>query len=646
VLDDVSMTVMRGEKVALVGANGAGKSTLAKILAGEETPDGGSIAMRRGLSVRYLAQEPVLDATKTARETVEEGLAAWKTATARHQEIAARIAQHDDPALAEELTTIAESIERLGGWDQGHRALSFLDRLGVTDVERDVGGRSGGERRRIALARLLVARPDVAILDEPTNHLDADAAEWLEDHLAREFAGAVVLVTHDRYFLEAIATRIVELERGKVTSYDGGFTSRRSVDAERTGRPSAFDDYLEKKAQLLEHEDRVEANRQNALRREREWLSRGPKARTTKQKARIQRAKALEAETPANVGRGAQVELSATSGRLGKTILECRELVFGVAGRDLVAPFELFVAAGDRIGIVGPNGIGKTTFLRVLQGEIAPTSGEVVRGKNTSFSYLDQARAQLDDALSIFDDVKGDLGTTVDLGDRTLDLRSYLELFLFDASKQRQKVGALSGGERARVALAKMLRRGANVLLFDEPTNDLDLPTLGALEDLLLELTGCAIVVTHDRAFLDRVATHVLAFDPRPDGHAIVELHGGGWTDYRAHLKERERRDAEAQSNKKNSASLRLGDPLPTPTKRKALTWAEKKELETILEKIDAAEGDVKALEATLADPSTYATRGAEVAAITARLDAARAEAQRLVARWEELESKNASESL
>src|SRR5258708_7091406 len=392
VLDDATFALGRGEKVGLIGANGAGKSTLAKILAGVETPDGGTISVRRGLTVRYLAQEPELDPNASARAVVEDALTAWKAATARHAEATAQLdgEQPADPgrhdALVKEQAELGEAIVRLGGWERGHEALGFLHKLGVEDADRACGLRSGGERRRIALAQLLVASPDIAILDEPTNHLDADTASWLEGFLAREFRGAVVLVTHDRYFLDAIAERIIELERGKLTSYAGG-----------------YGDYLEKKAELVSHEERGEQSRQNVLRREREWLSRGPKARSTKQKARIQRANALEARGSATAGRPGEVSLvTAAAPQQGKTILELRGLqVSPVAGSPpLHAPFDLILTAGQRIGVVGPNGVGKTTLMRALlapvdgarrgetpSGGPAIVSGAIVAGKHTRVAH-------------------------------------------------------------------------------------------------------------------------------------------------------------------------------------------------------------------------------------------------------------------
>ncbi|HLK36016.1 MAG TPA: ABC-F family ATP-binding cassette domain-containing protein [Polyangiaceae bacterium] len=654
VLDDATFTLARREKVGLIGANGAGKSTLARILAGQETPDGGSVSVRRGLTVRYLAQEPELDPRSSARAVVEDALVAWRAATTRHAEVSAELGAASAPgrrdALVAEQAELDDAVARLGGWERGHEALGFLQRLGVEEVDRPCGERSGGERRRIALAQLLVASPDVAVLDEPTNHLDVDAAEWLEEYLADAFPGAILLVTHDRYFLDAVVTRVVELERGTLTGYAGG-----------------YGDYLEKKAELLAHEGRVEQNRQNALRREREWLARGPKARGTKQKARIQRARALEAQEAATAGRPGQVTLvTSASPRPGKTILELRAAQVAPAPgmAALHEPFDLVLRSGERVGVVGPNGAGKTTLVRAVlaaaeeartgvrpAGSPQVVSGEVIVGKNARVAYLDQARQGLDDTKSIFDDVRGDGSTTVHLGVRgleTLDLRSYLELLLFDPHKQRQKVGSLSGGERARVALAKVLRQGANLLVFDEPTNDLDLPTLAALEEMLCGFDGSVLVVTHDRAFLDRVATSIVAFERR-GGHADagcasrVTRYAGGYHDY---LAQRERTPAPRAPEE-----LPPAPPVAPPAHsakgraKGGLTYAERLELDAIVDEVEAAERAVAEVEALLGDPSLYAKRGGEVAGLQTRLEAAKAEAARRVARWEELEAKKAATS-
>jgi ATP-binding cassette subfamily F protein uup len=643
VLDDATFTLARGEKVALIGANGAGKSTLARILAGIDAPDAGSVTLRRGISVSYVSQEPELDADRTAREVVEDALSAWRAATTRYAEVGAALGNvaADQDALLAEQAELDDTIHRLGGWDRGHAALAILQQLGVSDVDRPCGTRSGGERRRIALARVLVASPDVAILDEPTNHLDADTAEWLEKYLADDFVGALVLVTHDRYFLDAVAERIIELERGRLIAYRGGYS-----------------EYLDAKAELMAQEERVEQNRQNALRREREWLARGPKARGTKQKARIQRAHALEAQAPATSGRSGEVSLLGRAvPRQGKTILDLRAVQVCAADGTpaLNEPFDRALTAGERVGIVGPNGVGKTSLLRSIvalademRGEMPEragpclVSGEITVGRNTRVGYLDQARAGLDDDASVFDDVRGEGGSTViDLGVRgreQMDLRSYLELFLFDAQKQRQKVGSLSGGERARVALAKLLRQETNLLLLDEPTNDLDLPTLASLEELLEAYAGSVLVVTHDRAFLDHVATGILAFQPRADGGpANVTAYAGGYTDYVSQREARSRSEA-------TRARAAAQPPSETSAKPRAskggLTHAERIELESIVEAIDEAARQIASFEAELADPTLYATRGQEVAALNRRIRDKRAEEARLVERWEALESK------
>ncbi len=647
VLEDATFTLARREKIALIGANGTGKSTLAKILAGIEKPDGGTLSVRRGLTIRYLAQEPELDPQATARAVVEEALVAWMAATTRHADVTAELStgSHHE-ALVNEQAELDDTIMRLGGWERGHEALGFLDKLGVCEVDRPCGERSGGERRRIALAQLLVASPDIAILDEPTNHLDADTAAWLEGYLANDFRGALVLVTHDRYFLDAIAQRIVELERGRLTSYGGG-----------------YGDYLTKKAELMAHEERVEQNRQNILRREREWLARGPKARSTKQKARIDRAHEMEARGSATAGRPGEVSLiTGASPQQGKTILELRALQVAPApdAPPLNAAFDLIVPAGERIGVVGPNGIGKTTLMRAIlsaaedarRGErnagsvrqACVAAGAIVVGKNTRVAYLDQARAKLDDDKSIFDDVRGEGGgTVVNLGIRGLeamDLRSYLELFLFDGQKQRQKVGALSGGERARVALAKVLREGANLLVFDEPTNDLDLPTLAALEEMLTGYEGSVIVVTHDRAFLDRVATAILAFEVDPKGAGLprVTRYAGGYEDYI--MQRGDRRVPQATVPQPAEAPAKVNKANKESKGKSRLTHAERLELETIVAAVDEADRRVAAVEALLADPSLYSKHRQDVVALQAKLAEARADATRVAKRWEALEAK------
>jgi len=641
--EDVTLTIRRGEKVGLVGRNGAGKSTLGRVLAGIEESDGGTISRRRESTVDYLEQEPRFAAGRTIREVVLEGLSGWSETKRRFDAATESLSESTDSAeqaeLAAEQARLGDELERQGGWDREYEAEATVGHLGLADASRDVATLSGGEARRVALARLLVAEPDFAILDEPTNHLDIETIEWLEDYLRDHWKGALLLISHDRRVLDAVTTRTLEVHDGRVDSYDGGYAR-----------------YLLGKAEREAHVERTERNRQNFLRREVEWLRRAPKARGTKQKARISRAEAALDQSAPQAER--QAELRLRSERLGKTILELSNVSVERDGRRLIEGLDLALRPGDRIGVVGPNGSGKTSLLLAMLEELALADGTIEVGSNTKIGYLDQARSELADDETLREAAVGD-ATEIVIGDETLSVGNYLERFLFRRPQQRLRVSELSGGERARVCLARLLAKKCNLLLLDEPTNDLDVATLSALEAMLLDFGGAVILVSHDRWMLDRVATKILAFE---DG-GRVDLHIGNYSDYRARRDRESRRGlGEAQTRANTAGALvtesnssatakATADPgsttdAPRDAARKAarkLSHAERRELDGLFAEIEEAETRVDRIQTRLADPELYQKAGEDVAALRLELEAAEAEAARFTARWEELEARDAA---
>ncbi|MEM7449601.1 MAG: ABC-F family ATP-binding cassette domain-containing protein [Myxococcota bacterium] len=614
-LDEISFAIDLRERVGLVGINGSGKSSLARIVAGVDMPDMGKVPVRRGSRIVYLDQDPKFPKAATVRHTVETGLGAWAKAKQRHEALSAQLVH--EPESFEQLLELqqeaAAEIDRLGGWDLGARVDAFLSSLRLSHrADAQVGEMSGGERRRVALAQALVGDPELIVLDEPTNHLDMESIEWLERYLVEEFRGALLLVTHDRYLLDRVVGRTLEIDRGAIQSFVGG-----------------WEEYLSAKAERLSQEARMEANRQNFLRRELEWLRRQPKARTGKQKARTKRAESAQ-QRNLNPQRQQMQSLVVESPRLGKTVLDLEELGVEIEGGTLVEGFSYSMQKGERIGIVGPNGCGKTTLLNTLLGKRAVHSGKVRVGKNTRFAYLDQQRSGLDLDRSISQNVAEDDGYVL-VGTRSVEIHSYLERFLFRGDQIAQKVGSLSGGERARVALAKMLLEEANVIVLDEPTNDLDVATLGAVEELLLEMQGTALVVTHDRYFLDRIATGIWVFEG--DGRLTSQV--GTYSDWKARQADQERSKKKTRVRDSEKSTVRSRK--PERTLQKKLSWKEERELEGLLERVDEAEEKVRLLEARLADPALYAN-GGEVASVVEELERAKEEVEQLTARWEELE--------
>jgi ATP-binding cassette subfamily F protein uup len=633
VFDDLTLTLDEGERVGLVGVNGSGKSSLMRILARAAEPDRGEVQLRRGALVTYLPQEPEFPDGATVASELEVARAPLRAALEAHDRLAAQLEAERDEALHQkllaELGALSDRIEHLGGWDTSHEARRLLDRLGVKDWERPVADLSGGTRKRVAIARALLTRPDLLLLDEPTNHLDADTVDWLEEELDG-VAGALLLVTHDRYFLDDLVDRIVEITPGAgVTSYPGNYEA-----------------YLEQKLAAEELAAGAQHKRERWIAGEVAWLRRGVEARRTKSKARIERARRLMAERGFVRPKVAAFQVAAAP-RLSHVVVEARGIAKRFGDRAVLDGVDFALQRGERVGIVGPNGVGKTTFLRVLLGELPPDAGEVVTGKRTKVAYYDQQRARLDPEQTVYEAAGGGppgrAGEDfVDLSGRRVALRDYLDDLLFPPSSQRMQVKALSGGERNRLLLARLFLEGANVLVLDEPTNDLDLVTLNVLERLLLDFDGSVLLVTHDRYFLDKVATAILAFE----GEGRVTRYPGNYEMYRA-LKEqaeaaRERGPATPAGVGARSQAPPLAQPrgqAPPARAGRKLGFNEQRELERIEPAILAAEERKSALEARLADPATYQRDGAAVPALRADLEAATAEVDRLYARWAELEA-------
>ena len=525
VLRDISLGFFYGAKIGVLGLNGAGKSTLLHIMAGQDDGFLGEVAMSKGYSVGMLEQEPQLDPNKTVRQIVEEAVQPVVDALQQFDDVSAKFAEPDADfdALIEEQTRLQEYLEQHDAWTLDNRLELAMDALRCPPGETPVKVLSGGERRRVALTRLLLTEPDILLLDEPTNHLDAESVAWLERHL-QQYKGTVIAVTHDRYFLDKVAGWILELDRGFGIPWKGNYSS-----------------WLEQKQEQerLRREEKAESKRVRTLERELEWIHMSPKARQAKGKARVTAYENLLSQEYEQ--RREDLEIYIPPGpRLGDVVIEFEGVSKAYDDRLLIDKLDLKIPPGSIVGVIGPNGAGKTTLLRMITAQEKPDSGSIKIGETVQLAYVDQSRETLDGEKTVWEEISGG-EEQIDLGGRKRNSRAYVASFNFLGSDQQKQVKVLSGGERNRVHLAKVLKQSANVILLDEPTNDLDVNTLRALEEGLENFAGCAIVVSHDRWFLDRIATHILAFE----GESQVRWFTGNWSDYEADLKRRLGKDAE-----------------------------------------------------------------------------------------------------
>jgi ABC transport system ATP-binding/permease protein len=604
-LDGVTLSVSAGEKVGLVGRNGCGKTSLLKILTGGQAADSGEISQRRGLRVGYLPQEFELDDSLSVQENIAAGAADIVEAIRRYEQ--------GDGSEAE-LADLLHFIEHTDGWNLEARIKAAATALGTPPLESEVGPLSGGEKRRVALCRALACQPDLLLLDEPTNHLDAESIRWLEDYL-KTFPGAVIFVTHDRYFLDVIATRIIEIDYGKAFSHPGNYTA-----------------FLESKAIRQQIASQTERRRQRFLREELEWVRSGVKARGTKSRNRLEKFYEIEGAEAPPEEREMDL-LIPPPPDLGNVVVELEKAGVNVGSaaspRWLFRNLTLSLRPGQCTGIVGRNGVGKTTLLKLCLGQIPPDEGSAVIGKRVKVNYIDQTRMQLDGSGSLLDEIS-EGNEKLQFGNTTLGARAYLRRFLFDDQRINERVDLLSGGERARLMLAKVLKTGGNLIVLDEPTNDLDLPSLRMLEEALADFDGSVIVVSHDRYFLDRICNQIIAFE---DDGLIVQP-----GNYSYYLEKRQAREAAARAQR-----LAFEKQAKTPArsaveKPRKLSFAERKELDTIEETILRAEEEAGALESQLNDPAFQAAHFNEIPALAKQLEQAKARVAALYTRWEELE--------
>lgn len=609
-LESVSLRISRQSRIGLIGRNGEGKSTLLKIIAGSIEPDDGAVNCRSDVRIAYLPQAPHFEAGHTVFSVVSEGLGDVAASLNAYDEALMALESDTSESAMKRLAHMQSELERTGGWQYRSRIESAISRLKL-DAHRDVGELSGGWLRRVALARAVVAEPDLLLLDEPTNHLDIASIEWLEDFVA-DFAGAVMFITHDRYFLDAVAEEVVELDRGKLTYF-----------------PCSYAEYLEKKAEQLADEERQHRKFDKLLADEERWIRRGIPARRTRNEGRVRNLEALRKQREARRLRGGDVELRVASGiKPGKMLIEAVELSHSFDETVIARNLNLKIMAGDRIGLIGPNGIGKTTLLKMLLGELRPQHGRVRHGVRLAPAFLTQMR-ELDPEMKIRDVLLPQGGNYVHIaGVEPRHIASYLQDFLFDTERLHSRVSALSGGERGRLMLAKLLLEPANLLVLDEPTNDLDIGTLAVLEQALAKYDGTVLLVSHDRAFMDRVISRVLAFE----GEGNVIPIEGGYSDY-ALWKSKQKPVGEERA-KKEPVNQR---PARRPVK---LSYKEQRELDELPARIELLESEKGEIEARFCDPDYFNRESNAFLKDQSRLAALESELTNCYERWDELETK------
>jgi ATP-binding cassette subfamily F protein uup len=615
-LDDVSLQIEQGERIGLIGRNGTGKSTLLQIINGNQTPDSGSVRRQPGLRIGQLVQDATLSANRPIFDVASEGLGDLGDLVAAYHHAAVEVAERGTDASLAKLGRLQHELEERDGWRLEQRVELVLARL---DLPADVivDNLSGGWRRRVLLARALVGQPDVLLLDEPTNHLDIDAMSWLEAFLA-EYPGAVLFVTHDRVFLQRLATRIVELDRSKLTSWPGDYAT-----------------FLRRKEEWLANEAVQNEKFDKRLAEEEAWLRQGIKARRTRNEGRVRALLAMRKQRAARRARPGSVRLQIeVSDRSGQLVVEGDHISKSFGVIPVVRDLSLRVMRGDRIGLIGPNGSGKTTLLRLLIGELQSDTGDVRRGANVQIAYYDQQREQLDPERTVFDTI-GDGNDTITVNGRTRHVNAYLQDFLFPPERASSPVKALSGGERNRLLLARLLTRPANLLVLDEPTNDLDIETLELLEACLIEWPGTLLLVSHDRAFIDNVVTSTLVFE----GAGRVREYVGGYEDWLRQRPAQRVEETEAGANRPPPSALGSPDAAAT-ARRKKPSYREQQELEQLPERIEELETEQQRLNLAAADPSFYKEPGETIRQTLARLEALQNELLEAYARWDELDSR------